>query len=452
MKKLSGIKHIYFVGIGGVSMSGLAEIAGSYGYAVSGSDRDESVTVAGLRKKGVTVFLGHHGENITKDIDLVVYTAAIPADNPELLGAKTLGIKTMERAEFLGILMEAYQQPICVAGTHGKTTTSSMIADTLVNLGTNPTVSVGGFLSSIGGNFQLGTDKYFVIESCEYKNSFLKFNPFVGIVLNIDHDHTDFYENLEQLEESFKKFVGNIHKDGVLIINKDIVMENVHCDVITFSVKDATADFFATDVKEVNGGTSFTLNYKEGRIENAFVTLPGSHNLENALANFATIHALGLDLKEAVEVFKSFKSPNRRFQLKGKYNGATIIDDYAHHPTEIKQTLQALRKAYEGKIYCVFQPHTYSRTFSFLDDFADSFGEVDMVILLDIYSAREIDTGIVSTRDLESKIVSKGKETKYFPSFDEVQKFIAQNIKENDLLITMGAGDVYLIGDNLLKG
>ena len=449
------IKKIHFIGIGGVSMSGLAEVMLREGFLVSGSDSSTNPLILKLKNLGVTIFDNQSHENITSDIDLVVYTAAVKDDNPEIISAKDKGIKIIDRAELLGIIMKKFKYPISVAGTHGKTTTTSMISEILLNIGVNPTISVGGILKCIGGNFHIGDDDYFVVESCEYYNSFLKLYPYVGIILNVEKDHTDYFKNLEEIENSFNAFARNIDSNGHLVINKNIhnfekIISNVKCNIVTFGNSDA--DFFVSDLNyNENGKPCFNINFEDQVLENVHLSMPGEHNIQNALASLAAMHSLGFSLKDTAMHLKDFNAPNRRFQFKGEFNEIKVIDDYAHHPTEIQETLSAVKKQPHSKIYCVFQPHTYTRTIALLDEFANSFNDADTIILLDIYSAREKDTGIVSSQDLANKMSALGKDVLYFNSFQDAESFLQKKCKSNDIIITMGAGDVYLIGESILK-
>lgn len=449
------IKKIHFIGIGGVSMSALAEILHNEGFIVSGSDTSQSDLVLRLSQLGIKIFNNHTYENISNNIDLVVHTAAIKDSNPEIMACKDKNIKVIDRAQLLGTIMKSFKYPICVSGTHGKTTTTSMVSEILLNLGVDPTITVGGTLNSIGGNFRMGSFDYFTVESCEYYNSFLKFYPYVGIILNIEEDHTDFFKNLDEIETSFNKFANNINPNGYLIINKNIlnydkIIKNVKCKIITFGTEDA--DFYISNLKySTSGKPSFDLNYKGSTLKDITLNIPGDHNIQNALASLAATYALGFSLDDAKLSLKNFNGPNRRFQLKGTFNGVTVLDDYAHHPTEIKKTLAALKNKPHNKTYCVFQPHTYSRTLAFLDDFANSFNDADTVILLDIYSAREKDTGQIHSKDLMQKLINNGKDAVYFSTFEDAEKFLQKKCINNDVLITMGAGNVYLIGDRLLS-
>ena len=448
--------HVYFIGIGGISMSGLAEILLSEGFRVSGSDMKKSSLTELLEKEGAVIHYGQRRENITDDIDLVVYTAAIHKDNPEYAAMEELGLPSLTRAQLLGQMMRNYKTPVAVSGTHGKTTTTSMITEILLEANADPTISVGGILKAIHGNIRVGKSDLFVTEACEYTNSFLSFYPRIGIILNIEEDHLDFFRDLADIRSSFRRFAQLLPEDGVLIINGDIpdyreITEGLACSVITFGSLEA-CDYYPTDISHDElAHAGFTLNRRNGSPVPVSLGVPGEHNILNALAALALADYLQLDMGTASRALKNFTGTERRFEYKGSLDGITIVDDYAHHPTEITATLKAAVNYPHKTLWCVFQPHTYTRTKAFLSDFADALSLADKVILADIYAARETDTLGISSRDLQEEIGKKGTECHYFPSFEEIQNFILENCTAGDLLITMGAGDVVNIGENLLK-
>ena len=447
--------NIHFIGIGGISMSGLAEILLARGFKVSGSDNKESELTKELSDKGATVFYGQRADNITDGIDVVVYTAAIRKDNPEYEEVIKRGIPMLTRAELLGQLMRNYEIPIAISGTHGKTTTTSMTSMVFMNAELDPTISVGGILKEIGGNIRIGESGYFVTEACEYTNSFLSFFPKIGIILNIEEDHLDFFKDLDDIYASFRKFAELLPEDGTLVINHDIsdlgkITDGLKCRVVTFSLSDSTADYYAQDVTfNELGCAKFTAVGKNGSNEYE-LKVPGDHNIINALATIALSECVGIGYENIRSGLNDFAGTDRRFQLKGKLGGVTIVDDYAHHPTEIAATLKAARKYPADRVICVFQPHTYTRTKAFFHEFADSLCLADMVVLADIYAAREKDTLGISSEDLMEEIRDKGTECYYFPSFDEIENFLLQNCIHGDLLITMGAGDIVKVGESLL--
>ena len=457
IKNIFPYKKLYFIGIGGISMSGLCEILLSEGdYNILGSDNNNSELIQNLIKKGVTVYIGQNENNITSDIDLVIYTAAIKDDNPEFIKAKQLGLKMLERSEFLGNLMKAYKYPLCIAGTHGKTTTSSMVSEVFLQAKTDPTISIGGILSSVNSNFKVGKKDYLVLETCEYCDTFLKFNPHSAIILNIDADHLDYFKDINQIYNSFKKFANLIKEDACLVINSDIkdyekITENLKCNVITYGqnensmwkAKDITFDEFGCATYKAYYNNKFMYNIK--------LSVVGIHNIYNSLSVCALANFYNLD-KDSIEIgLNNFKGTNRRFQYKGTFNNMKIIDDYAHHPTEILATINATKSQNINKLWCVFQPHTYTRTKALLDDFAKSLLDVDNILICDIYSAREKDTGEIHAKDLVNKINELGKNAIYIDSFETGKQYIEENCQKNDMLITMGAGDVYLLGEMLLN-
>ncbi len=446
--------HVYFVGIGGISMSGLAEVLHKEGFTISGSDRQESGLTKALEEKGIKVFYGQRRENITPDIDCAVFTSAIHPDNPEYVAIKELGIPALTRAELLGQMMKNYQTPIAISGTHGKTTTTSMVSEILLGAGLDPTLSIGGILKSIGGNIRVGGSGYFVTEACEYTNSFLSFFPKIGLILNIEEDHLDFFKDLTDIRNSFKQFAALLPADGHLIINGDIpdfeeITAGLSCKVLTFG-KGSENDYYPTDITyNETGCPSFTLHGPAGE-QQVSMSVPGEHNVINALSALALADVLGIPADTAATSLTNFTGTDRRFEYKGTIGGVTIVDDYAHHPTEIAATLTAA-KAYPHKTtWCVFQPHTYSRTKAFMTDFAKSLSLADKVVLADIYASRETDNLGISSKNLQDELLKLGCDCYYFPTFDEIENFLLTNCINGDLLITMGAGDVVKIGEKLL--
>ena len=450
---------VHFIGIGGISMSGLAEILLKEGFPVSGSDSHASALTEHLERAGARICIGQAASNIPEDCKLVVYTAAIHPDNPEYREAKRRGVPMLSRAELLGQLMRNYQTSIAVAGTHGKTTTTSMIASILLEEDADPTISVGGILPSIGGNIRVGGSEVFLTEACEYTNSFLHFFPTIGIILNIEEDHMDFFKDLNDIRRSFRRFAELLPVEGLLIINSDIpdyeeITEGLSCRVVTFG-SSPDADYRAENTAyDTFGHPSFDLirkTEKDGRRPRFSLKVPGEHNVYNALASIALADALRIPEAAVEKGLLSFTGTDRRFQYKGEVNGVTIIDDYAHHPTEIRATLHAAAHYPHRELWCVFQPHTYSRTKAFLKEFAEALSLADHVVLADIYAARETDTLGISSRDLERELAALGADVYYFPTFAEIEKFLSEKCMHGDMCITMGAGDVINIGEDLLK-
>lgn len=447
--------HVHFIGIGGISMSGLAEILLEKGFTISGSDSKESDLTDILTSKGATIFYGQKAENIIPGIQLVVYTAAIHEDNPEFAEAKAQQLPMLSRAQLLGQIMDNYEKSIAVAGTHGKTTTTSMISEILMAAKADPTISVGGILPSIGGNLRVGASSVFVSEACEYTNSFLNFRPKYSIILNVEAEHLDFFKDLDDIRHSFRKFAGNTLADGATIINGEIsnyeeLTHNLPQEIITYGF-DSSFDFYATDVTyNEKACPSFTVMHHDKKVADIQLSVPGRHNASNALAAVALAVTMGLDTDAIVRGLDAFGGANRRFQYKGTVDGVTVIDDYAHHPTEIRATLSAVQNYPHQRLVLVFQPHTYSRTKAFLDDFADVLSMADVVVLADIFAAREKNTYGVSSKDILTRLKAKGTEAYYFPSFEEIEKFLLKKCVNGDLLITMGAGNVVEIGEALL--
>lgn len=447
--------HVYFIGIGGISMSGLAEILLESSFRISGSDAKESSLTKALIEKGAAIQYGQRAENITSDIDLVVYTAAIRKNNPEMQAVLAQNIPMLTRAELLGQIMKKYQTPIAVSGTHGKTTTTSMISEILLQADVDPTLSIGGILKTIGGNFRLGKSGYFVTEACEYTNSFLSFFPKIGIILNIEEDHLDFFKDINDIRNSFRQFALLIPEDGTLIINGDIpdVMEitnDLTCRVITFGTTDS-CDYSADSITyDELARPTFALLHDHKVIDSITLGVPGKHNVYNSLAAIALADLLGISAPVIKSSLLTFAGTDRRFEYKGTIGGVTIIDDYAHHPTEITATLTAAKNYPHKTTWCVFQPHTFTRTKAFMNDFARALSIADKVILADIYAARETDTLGISSKTLQEEILKLGKDCYYFPSFEEIENFLLQKCINGDLLITMGAGDIVKIGESLL--
>ena len=448
--------HVHFIGIGGISMSGLAEILLKEHFTISGSDAKSSALTEHLTKLGATIFYPQKAENIIEGIDIVVYTAAIHEDNPEFAEAKRQNLPMLSRAQLLGQLMTNYATPIAIAGTHGKTTTTSMLSHILLEAETDPTISVGGILNAIGGNIRVGNSEIFVTEACEYTNSFLNFLPKISVILNVEEDHMDFFKDIDDIRSSFHRFAALLPKDGALVINKNIekietITEGLSCNIITYS-EVQEADYSAANIAfDALGNASFDLvKYGEniGRIQ---LSVAGKHNVSNALSTIAVAELLNIDLDTIQKGLLSFTGTDRRFQYKGERNGITIIDDYAHHPTEIRATLTSARNYPHKDIWCVFQPHTYTRTKAFFHEFAEALSLADHVILADIYAARETDTLGMSSESLAEEIKKLGCDAYYLSSFEKIENFVLENCFHNDLLITMGAGDVVNIADSLLK-
>jgi UDP-N-acetylmuramate--alanine ligase len=449
--------YVHFIGIGGISMSGLAEILMNEGFRVSGSDMKSSELTDNLEKKGAVISIGQKAENIS-DPDLVVYTAAIHPDNPEYAEAVKKGIPMLSRAELLGEIMANYGEAVNVSGTHGKTTTTSMITDIMLEAGKEPTVTVGGMLDAIGGNIKIGKRDLFIAEACEYTNSFLSFHPTIAVILNVEADHLDFFKDIDDIRSSFKRFALTLPQDdrGYLIINGDIrdvsyFTDAVKCGCLTFG-KAPGCDLTAADIEfDDKACASYSLIVKGENKGRVVLSVPGEHNVYNSLAAIGVGLRLGIGLDTIIRALKGYTGTKRRFELKGNVRGFDVIDDYAHHPQEIEATLKAAAMYPHKKLFVVFQPHTYTRTKALLNEFADALCGADEVILADIYAAREKNTIGISSGDLADLIAEKGGRSIYIPDFESIKEYIYDNVKEGDLLITMGAGNVVDIADQLVK-
>jgi len=450
--KLSSAKKVHFVGIGGISMSALAEILLLRGYKVSGSDIRHSHLTQSLMDHGATVAIGHDAKNVD-GADVLVYTAAVKEDNPELVRARELNIPCFERAVLLGVIMRAYKHSIGISGTHGKTTTTSMISQILVAQDLDPTCLVGGVLSSIGGNIRVGSSDYLVTEACEYVDSFLSMSPNIAVVLNVEEDHLDYFKDINHIKSSFKKFVSLCGKTGTAVAcgdDKNVrdVVSDAKCKVLLYGIDSENLDIQAKNIKTgENRCPEFDVYYKNEFYAHVALSVPGRHNILNALACCGVCISIGIDAEAYANGVALFVGTRRRFERVGTVNGAAVIDDYAHHPTEIRATLTAARSMGYNKIYCIFQPHTYTRTIAFFDDFIDALSLADTAIYTDIYAAREKNlTGLSS-----ESLAERSKNGIYISSFEDVDRYIRSVATKDDLVITMGAGNVYQIYELLIK-
>ncbi|EHL10398.1 UDP-N-acetylmuramate-alanine ligase [Oribacterium parvum ACB1] len=447
---------VHFIGIGGISMSGLAEILHDRGFKVSGSDMKASPLTEHLESLGISVQFPQKSENIVPGIELCVYTAAISEDNPEFQEVKRQNIPMMSRAELLGRIMKNYKEAINVSGTHGKTTTTSMIGEILMEAQMDPTITVGGMMKDIGGNLRVGKSDVFLAEACEYTNSFLSFFPTIEVVLNVEEDHLDFFKDINDIRASFRKFIEKLPENGILIFNKDIPHAEFFLEdlpgrkIITFGHQDAdyTANFISYDHFARPSFTLFENGEDRGRVT---LGVTGEHNIYNSLSAIAVARAIGIPFETIKKGLMEFSGTDRRFQLKGEVNGFTIIDDYAHHPQEIAATIATAKKYPHKKLWVAFQPHTYSRTLALMDDFAGALSQADEIILADIYAAREKNTVGVTSDDLRKLMLSQNTNVYYIPDFPSIEEFILSHLQEGDLLITMGAGDIVEVGEHLLQ-
>ena len=446
---------IHFIGIGGISMSGMAQVALTKGFKVTGSDRTQSAITDKLIGHGAVIYIGHNAENV-HGADLVVHTAAVHEDNPEMQEARRLGIRLIDRAEFLGAVMKEYAHAVGVSGTHGKTTTTGMLAHALMYTDIDPTISIGGELDLIDGNIRCGQGDCFITEACEYTNSFLKFFPTIALITNIEADHLDFFSGIEEIRESFRKFAELTKGIGSVVAMRDD--ENVRkalngaegLDIITYGMSDSS-DYYPSDIEYESGFPSYDVMHKGEKICHLKLNVPGVHNVLNSLAAIAVCALMGIAPETAAKGIETFKGTHRRFEIRGTVNSAMVIDDYAHHPTEIKATLKAAKAFPHSRIITIFQPHTYSRTRTLWDDFVGAFDDTDELILTHIYAAREVFDGVTKPEDLAAEIKTRGVNTIYIEEFDDIIKKIRQEARDGDIIFTMGAGDITEIGYKIVE-
>lgn len=447
---LTGKKHIHFIGIGGSGMYPLAQILHTKGYYLTGSDNNETETLELVRKMGIPVFLGQRAENI-ENADLIVYTAAIMNDNPELIAARESGVKTVERSTLLGLITEKFPNSICISGTHGKTTTTSMLTQIFISEGLDISAVIGGKLKSIGGSGIAGTSDTLVCEACEFLDHFLNLSVDVAVVLNVDEDHLDYFKSLDNIIASFHKFCENAAK--AVIINGDDVnsmkaLEGIYGkDIITFGRNKKNMWYPDNIVHSGNLDTSFDIMYQGNVFCNAVIHVPGEHNILNAVAAAAAAHYSGASSKGIAKGLNEFNGAGRRFEKYGEYGGITVVDDYGHHPAEIAATLKTAKKMNYKRVWAVHQPFTYSRTYTLMDDFAKALSIADKTVLTEIMGSREKNTFNVYAEDLCEKIDG----CVWFPEFEQVADYVFNNAKEGDLIITLGCGDVYKVARMICK-
>ena len=437
-------------------MSGLATILHTRGFAVTGSDQTASALTEELESRGIPVAIGQRAENIPENTALIVYTAAIHPDNPEFAEAVRRGIPMLSRADLLGQIMRNYRTAVAVAGTHGKTTTTGMLTEIFVAADLDPTVSIGGNLPSIGGNLRIGNSPTFLTEACEYTNSFLSFFPTIGVILNVEEDHLDFFKDLSDIASSFHRFAKLLPEDGTLVIGTntncfETITENLTCRVITAGTDPSSAITAQSISYDPMGHATFKCIAFGEEFGTVTLRVPGKHNVENALAAIGAALAAGADREAILAGLSSYAGTERRFEYKGKLGSVPLIDDYAHHPTEIRATLSAASALPHERIVVAFQSHTYTRTAALLPDFADALSAADLVVLPDIYAAREKNTIGISADDLRAAIEAKGTEAHYRPTYEETEAFLREALRPGDILITMGAGPVFRVGESLLK-
>ena len=444
-------KRGHLVGVGGVSMSPLAEVLSGMGLLIRGSDINESENVNHLREKGISVVIGHRAENITPELDFVVRTAAARDDNPEIMEARRQGIPVFERSQAWGAIMKDYKNALCISGTHGKTTTTSMSTHILMAAQMDPTVMIGGTLPLLHAGHRVGCGDTIVMESCEYCNSFLHFFPTIAVILDIEADHLDFFKDLEDIKHSFREFASRVPENGVIIANMDDdntmdALAPLGRELMTFGLTDK-ADVWAKNITELGTVTEFDLMYQGRKFTHVTLHVPGIHNVKNALAASAAAIRLGCGPLAIKYGLSAFTGAGRRFEFKGKFNGADVYDDYAHHPGELGALLDTTEKLGYKRTIVVFQPHTYSRTKALFDDFVEQLRRPDLTILAEIYAAREKNTIGISSKDIAAEIPN----SMYFESFDEIVKSLRWTAAPGDLILTVGAGDVYKVGERLLE-
>lgn len=447
---LDSVKRIHFIGIGGAGMCPLAEILHEKGYQLSGSDNNETDTLNRIRKLGIPVVLGQKAENIG-DAEMVVFTAALLPDNPELVAARKMGVPTFERSKLFGAVTRKFGNCIGVCGTHGKTTTTSMLTQMLLGAGVDTSAVIGGRLPLIGANGRTGKDDMIVVEACEFANTFLDLSPSVAVILNIDADHLEFFKTMDNLVAAFGKFAG-LARDAVIYNGDDektlkAVAMAGEKEKISFGYAE-TNDWYACNVTFRRGAfPCFDVMHKGEKLGSVQLGVPGQHNVLNALAAIAAASYAGADLHKALEALSQFGGAGRRFEILGEYNGVTVADDYAHHPAELKVTLEAAKKMDYKRVWAVFQPFTFSRTYMLLEDFADVLKIADKVVLTEIMGSREVNTYDIHTCQLAEKIEG----SVWFESFDTIAQYLYDNLTPGDLVITLGCGDVYKIAKKLIK-
>ncbi len=441
----------YLIGIGGVSMSSLAEVLLGMGINVCGSDSNRSGNVRSLEAKGIHIEIGHRAENIPEDIDFVVRTAAVRDENPEIRRARELNIPVFERTEAWGAISKDYSNAVCISGTHGKTTTTSMCTHILMAADRDPTVMIGGTLPLLNAGHRVGHGNVIVMEACEYYNSFLSFHPTVAVILNIEADHLDFFKDLYDVEKSFRAFASRVPDDGFVVANYDDLntmqtLMDLKRKIITFGL-DPRADVHAENIEYHGANSHFVICYKGKRFTDVTLNVPGEHNVKNALAATAAAICLGIRPNAVKYGLAGFNGAGRRFEFKGKFNGADVYDDYAHHPGELKCLLDTVETLNYKRTVLVFQPHTYSRTAALFQDFVNQLKRPDVVLLAEIFAAREQNTIGISSASLAEQIEG----ATFYPTFDELEKALREIAEPGDIILTVGAGDVYKVGEHLAE-
>jgi len=442
----------HLIGIGGVSMSSLAEVLYGMGIIISGSDlNDSNPNVATLRSKGIEVLIGHNAENISEDMDFVVRTAAVHDDNPEIIRARELGVPVFERTEAWGAISKDYTNALCFSGTHGKTTTTSMCTHILMAAEKDPTVMIGGTLPLIKAGHRVGRGNTIIMEACEYYNSFLSLHPTAAVILNVEADHLDFFKDLEDVKKSFREFALRVPEDGYVVANFDDentmdTIRGIDRKVITFGLSDQ-ADVYATNIQYKGAKTHFDIMYNGRFFTDVTLHVPGVHNVKNALAATAACICVGVRPTSVKYGLAGFTGAGRRFEFKGKFNGADVYDDYAHHPGELKVLLDTVEKLNYKRIILCFQPHTYTRTAAFFDDFVEQLRRPEVLLLAEIFAAREQNTIGISSASIAQQVSG----SLFFPSFEELENVLRRIAQPGDIILTVGAGNVYKIGEDIVE-
>ena len=441
-------RRVHLSGIGGVSMNPLAEVLHGMGLIVQGSDRSDSHAVERLKEMGIVIHTGHNAENI-EGAEFLIRTAAIPDSNPEIAAAREKGVPVFERAEAWGSIMQQYENAVCIAGTHGKTTTTSMTTHIFMAAQADPTVMIGGTLPMLHSGYRVGKGDTIILESCEYRNSFLYFFPTVAVILNVEADHLDFFKDLDDIKRSFRRFAEMVPEDGRVAANADDTnaMDALKgLPLFTFGV-DAPSDCQAKNLVWNHGYPDFDIFIHGERFTHLSLRVAGLHNVYNALAAAAAAYVLGVPAQAVRQGLEGFSGAGRRFERKGSYNGAEIYDDYAHHPAELHALLSMAKTLGYDRVICAFQPHTYTRTKALFDDFVRELQIADLAVLTDIYAAREINTVGISSKDLADQI----PHSVYCPSLAETADRLREIARPGDMIITVGAGDVFTVGEMLTK-
>ena len=446
-------KHVHMIGIGGSSMSGLAEMLLREGYTITGSDNANSHAVERLREMGIGVHVGHAAENV-RGADVLIFSAAISNENPERMEAEKLGIPQMERSTLLGQLMQGHKEAVCVCGAHGKTTTSSMIAETYLRCGLDPTVHIGGRLDALGGGSRIGKKDVFVAEACEFHGSFLEMRPTLAVVLNIDADHLDYYRDIDHIEEAFGEFLALLPENGMALGwgEDERIMRlfsKLPCETRSFGLKE-TNDYYPVNLSYGDTGCPrYDVAYKGEVLAHLEMKVAGSFNVINSLAAFASAHVMGVEPQAAADALSGFAGVHRRFEFTGLIDGVKMYHDYGHNPTEMKAALSVARQQNPKHLWAVMQPHTYSRVKSLFADYLTCTQVADYTLVTDIFAAREKDPGDIKAEMVVEGMRKNGINAVHTPSFDDTEKYLRAHWQPGDLVLTMGCGNINLLNEQM---